>query len=96
MSAATCSVMIRLTKGIASRRVRTAITISSSEALPARSPMPLIVHSTWRAPARNEAMVLATASPRSLWLCVERMTFSTPGTRLRMLEYMRSMSSGSA
>jgi hypothetical protein len=33
-----------------SGRVRTAITISSSEALPARSPRPLIVHSTWRAP----------------------------------------------
>ena len=31
-------------------RVRTAITISSSDALPARSPRPLIVHSTWRAP----------------------------------------------
>jgi hypothetical protein len=29
-----------------SRRVRTAITISSREALPARSPRPLIVHST--------------------------------------------------
>ena len=33
------------------RRVRSSITISSSDALPARSPIPLIAHSTWRAPA---------------------------------------------
>ena len=33
-----------------SRRVRSSITISSSEQLPARSPIPLIAHSTWRAP----------------------------------------------
>ena len=31
-------------------RVFSTITISSSEQLPARSPMPLTVHSTWRAP----------------------------------------------
>ena len=37
--------------GSRSARTRVAITISSSAALPARSPMPLIVHSTWRAPA---------------------------------------------
>ena len=35
--------------------------------MPARSPMPLIVHSTWRAPACTAASELATASPRSLW-----------------------------
>src|SRR5207249_3501393 len=34
----------------ACERTRPAITISSSAALPARSPMPLIVHSTWPAP----------------------------------------------
>ena len=50
-----------------SRRVLSAITISSSEALPARSPMPLIVHSTCRAPALIAASELATACPRSLW-----------------------------
>jgi hypothetical protein len=44
-----------------------AMTISSMAVLPARSPMPLIVHSTWRAPARMAASELATASPRSLW-----------------------------
>ncbi len=32
-------------------RVRSAMTISSNAAFPARSPMPLMVHSTWRAPA---------------------------------------------
>ena len=43
------------------------MTTSSSEALPARSPSPLIVTSTWRAPAWTAASVLAVASPRSLW-----------------------------
>ncbi len=47
-------------------RVRTAITISSSDALPARSPRPLIVHSTWRAPFNTADSELATANPRSL------------------------------
>ena len=40
-------------------------THSSSEAFPARSPIPLIVHSIWDAPARTAASVLATAMPRS-------------------------------
>ena len=35
--------------------------------MPARSPMPLIAHSTWRAPAWTPANELATASPRSSW-----------------------------
>ena len=43
------------------------MTTSSSDALPARSPRPLIVTSTWRAPAWTAASVLAVASPRSLW-----------------------------
>ena len=82
---------------MASWRVRIAITISSSEALPARSPMPLMVVSTWRTPARIAARVLATPSPRSLWLWVgQRSTFSMPGTRSRTAVNMRSMSSGSA
>ena len=50
-------------------RVRRAMTTSSSDALPARSPRPLIVTSTWRAPAWTAARVLAVASPRSLWQC---------------------------
>ncbi len=82
--------------GSASCRVRIAITTSSSAALPARSPMPFTVHSTWRTPARRAAMVLATARPRSLWLCVDRITSSAPGTRSRSMVKMRVMSSGSA
>jgi hypothetical protein len=39
-------VSIRVVHGKTSLRVLTAITISSSDALPARSPKPLIVHST--------------------------------------------------
>ena len=35
-----------VSKGSASRRTWSAITTSSSEALPARSPIPLMVHST--------------------------------------------------
>ncbi len=50
-----------------SGRVRRAITTSSSDALPARSPRPLIVTSTWRAPAWTAASVFAVARPRSLW-----------------------------
>ena len=37
----------------------------------ARSPIPLIVTSTWRAPFSTPAIVLAVAIPRSLWQCVE-------------------------
>ena len=48
-------------------RVRRAITTSSSDALPARSPRPLTVTSTWRAPAWTAASVFAVARPRSLW-----------------------------
>ena len=47
------------------------MTTSSREALPARSPMPLMVTSTWRAPFMMAARVLATARPRSLWQCTE-------------------------
>src|SRR5208282_2803670 len=43
------------------RRTRMAMTISSREALPARSPMPLMVHSTWRAPCCTPASEFATA-----------------------------------
>ena len=48
-----------------------AMTTSSMEALPARSPRPLMVHSAWRAPFMMAARVLATARPRSLWQCTE-------------------------
>ena len=47
-------------------RVLTAMTISSRDALPARSPKPLMVHSTWRAPFMTAESELATAKPKSL------------------------------
>ena len=65
---------------IASWRVRSSITISSSAALPARSPMPLIAHSTWRAPASTPANEFATARPRSSWQWTESTTSRRPGT----------------
>ena len=89
-------VTIPVLYGAASGRVRNAMTVSSSAALPARSPMPLIVHSICRTPARTAASVFATARPRSLWLCVDRMTASAPGTRSRSMVKMRVMSSGTA
>ena len=72
--------------GRRSARVFSAITISSSEQLPARSPMPLIVHSTWRAPAWIAASELATDSPRSSWqwtLTIPRP--ARPSTTVRMM-----------
>ena len=45
-----------------------AITTSSKAALPALSPIPLIVHSTCLAPAATPAKAFATANPKSLWV----------------------------
>ncbi len=63
-----------------SGRVARAMTISSSAALPARSPMPLIVTSTCRAPAWTAASVLATAMPRSSWQWTARTVRAMFGT----------------
>src|SRR5207244_10586348 len=52
-----------------SLRTASATTTSSSEAFPALSPMPLIVHSICRTPARTAASEFATARPRSSWQC---------------------------
>src|ERR1700704_7194531 len=70
-AATICVVSMRVVQGNTSLRVLTAITTSSSDALPARSPRPLIVHSTWRAPFITADSELATASPRSLWQCTD-------------------------
>ena len=56
------------------------MTISSRAQLPARSPMPLMVHSTWRAPSMTAARLLATARPRSLWQWTLMTTLSMPRT----------------
>ena len=70
------------------------MTTSSNAALPARSPIPLIVHSTCRAPPSMPARVLATASPRSLWQCTENMALSELGTRSRTVLNKARYSSG--
>ena len=76
------------------RRVRSSITNSSIEAFPARSPMPLMVHSTWRAPAITPAREFATAMPRSLWQCTDSVTPSSSGTRSRSAPRISTYSSG--
>ena len=78
----------------ASRRVRSPITISSIAALPARSPMPQMVHSTWRAPARTPASEFATARPRSSWQWVDTTTFPIPFTRFMSAAMSAPNSSG--
>ena len=77
-------------------RVLSAITISSSDALPARSPMPLRQHSTCVAPPRTAASELATASPRSLWQWQESVTPAAPGTLASTSRKSDSYSSGIA
>ena len=57
-----------------------AMTTSSSAVLPARSPRPLIVHSTCVAPFLTPASASAVAMPRSLWVCTATVTFSMPRT----------------
>ena len=89
------SVLIRVeSPPYASRRVRSPITISSIAALPARSPIPQMVHSTCLAPARTPASEFATARPRSSWQWVETVTFSIPLTRFMTAETMAANSSG--
>ena len=73
-------VSICVSKPMSALRVLSSITISSSDALPARSPMPLIAHSTWRAPAWMPAKQFATARPRSSWQWTQRVTSFSAGT----------------
>ena len=70
--------------------------ISSSEALPARSPMPLKHPSTWVAPARMASSELAAAMPRSLWQCTLILALSMFGTRCMMAENVSYHSPGTA
>ena len=77
-----------------SARVRIAMMISSSAAFPARSPMPLMVPSTWRAPFRTPYSVLATAMPRSSWQCTLMVARSMFGTRSRMVRIRQPYCSG--
>src|SRR5258706_6366980 len=82
-----------LSPGKTSWRVRPAIPFSSSEALPARSPRPLIVHSTWRAPFNTADSEFATASPRSLWQCTDHTALSEFGIRSRSEEHTSELQS---
>ena len=77
--------------GRTSLRVLIAMTTSSSAALPARSPMPLMVHSICRAPPATPASELATARPRSLWQCTEKIALSAFGTRSRTVRNMAAV-----
>ncbi len=92
-----CVVSIPTSRPKKSRRVRTAITTSSSEQLPARSPSPLTVHSTWRAPPIiTPASELATAIPRSLWQWTLQTALSELGIRVRRSRRNLPYSSGTA
>ena len=73
------------------------MTTSSKEQLPARSPKPLIVHSTWRAPPIcTPAKELATAMPKSLWQCTDQMALSLLGMRSRKVLMKLPYNSGTA
>src|SRR5207302_8151963 len=75
-----CVVSIAESSPKKSLRVFTAITTSSSEVLPARSPRPLMVHSICRAPPIiTAASELATAMPKSLWQCTLHTALSELG-----------------
>ncbi|MNP35909.1 hypothetical protein D3C76_1292620 [compost metagenome] len=77
-------------------RVAMAMASSSREQLPARSPMPLMVTSTWVAPPAMAARLLATASPRSLWQWALYSTLSPPRILARTRRNRLPYSSGRA
>ena len=54
-----------------------AITNSSKDAFPARSPIPLIVTCAHDAPACIPEIAFATANPKSLWQCTLIGNFET-------------------
>ncbi len=58
--------------------------------------MPLIVHSTCRAPFFTAASELATARPRSLWQWTEMIALSMFGTRFISIAISAPNSSGTA
>mmetsp|Transcript_22698 Transcript_22698/g.46250 ORF Transcript_22698/g.46250 Transcript_22698/m.46250 type:complete len:230 (+) Transcript_22698:996-1685(+) len=66
-----CWVLMVQCTGKCCGRVRNAITTSSSDVFPARSPRELSVTSTCLAPACTAASELAVARPKSLWQWVD-------------------------
>src|SRR6202165_581171 len=106
-SAPVISVSIRLDGNKCSRRIlvvtpklslrtASATAISSSAAFPARSPMPLMVHSICRTPARTAASEFATAIPKSSWQCALSVMPSTSPRDARTLRNISPYSSGTA
>src|SRR6266550_3677636 len=91
-----CCVRMPVRRPKKSWRVRSAITTSSSEQFPARSPIPLTVHSTCRAPACSAARLLATAMPRSSWQWTLSTTRSMPRTLARRFSMMAAKWEGTA
>src|SRR6266478_4685069 len=77
-------------------RTRSTTATSSSAALPARSPIPLIVNSSWRAPPRIAAREFATPRPRSLWPCALNIIPGAPSRKSMTRRNMASYSSGRA
>ena len=73
-----------------------ATTTSSSAALPARSPMPLIVHSICRTPARIAASEFATAIPKSSWQCALNVIPCVSPRDSRTIRNISAYSSGTA
>ena len=75
---------------------RSASATSSSEVLPARSPIALTVTSTCLAPAAIAARLFAVARPRSSWPWNESTAASHSGTRVRRPRIIASTWSGVA
>ena len=59
---------------------RNIMTTSSKEVFPARSPIPFIVHSIWRAPFWTPEIEFAVARPKSLWQWQDRIALWIPTT----------------
>ena len=64
------------------------MTISSSAALPARSPMPLMVHSTCRAPPSMAGQRIGDRQAQIVVACAEKIALSAFGTRSRTARNM--------
>jgi hypothetical protein len=87
-------VSMPVANGMRSRRTLSAITISSSAALPARSPMPLMVHSTWRAPADHAGQRIGDRQAQIVVAMGGEDTVSPPGTRSRSMRISSTYSCG--
>ncbi len=94
LAAKRTGVRMPVANGSRSDRTRRAMTSSSSDAFPALSPMPLIVHSICRAPPSMAASELATAIPRSSWQWAERTASFPSGSFAATARNIARISSG--